>query len=126
MNYLGRHIILDLFDCPATLLKDPDEVHAIMKAGALAMKATIVEEAFHHFSPDGVSGVIIIKESHLTIHTWPEHNYAAVDIFTCGNMQMDAGLDYLVKAFRCGRSDLRELKRGEGIVGTTDRTINVD
>ena len=115
MNYLGRHIILDLFDCPASLLQDPDRVRAIMKAGALAMKATIVEEAFHHFSPDGVSGVIIIKESHLTIHTWPEHNYAAVDIFTCGNMQMDAGLDYLMKAFKCERSDVRELKRGEGI-----------
>ena len=117
MKYLGRHLILDLFDCPADLLKDPEMVRTIMKAGALAMKATIVEEAFHHFSPDGVSGVIIIKESHLTIHTWPEHNYAAIDIFTCGDIQMNKGLDFLTEAFKCGRSDIRELKRGESIGG---------
>ena len=97
------------------MLKDPEKVRAIMKAGALAMKATIVEEAFHHFEPDGVSGVIIIMESHLTIHTWPEHEYAAIDIFTCGKIQMDLGLDFLTKEFKSGRSDVRELKRGESI-----------
>ena len=109
-------MILDLFDCPASILKDPEKVRTIMKAGALEMKATIVEEAFHHFAPDGVSGVIIIMESHLTIHTWPEHNYAAIDIFTCGDIQMDLGLAYLKKAFGCGRSDVRELKRGEDLL----------
>lgn len=116
MKYLGKHVILDLYDCPTDLLKNPQEIEQIMEAAATAMQATIVQQTFHEFSPHGVSGVIVIKESHLTIHTWPEHGYAAIDIFTCGTIQMDLGVIFLKEHFQANRTALREIQRGERIV----------
>lgn len=112
MNYLGKHWILELYDCPADLLSDPSRIGVIMANAAKAMKATIVEQKFHHFSPLGVSGVIIIKESHLTIHTWPEYGYAAIDIFTCGAIDMDKGIAHLKKHLASKESSLNKLGRG--------------
>lgn len=84
----------------------------ILEATAITMGATIVTSTFHHFSPLGVSGVVIIMESHLTIHTWPEHHYAAVDIFTCGELDMAAGVAFLVEQMGVGRVEQRILERG--------------
>ena len=112
MNYLGKHWILELYDCTESLLCDPRMVEQLMQEAAKAMQATIVESNFHHFSPLGVSGVIIIKESHLTIHTWPEYGYAAVDIFTCGQIDMDNGISFLKEGFQSNSSELKKLSRG--------------
>ncbi len=112
MNFLGKHIILELYQCPADMLSNPVIIEKYMKEAAIAMGATIVESTFHHFSPLGVSGVIVIKESHLTIHTWPEHQYAAVDMFTCGDIQMERGVALLKENLRAGSSDMQILKRG--------------
>ena len=84
MNALGKHLLLELHDCNRKILNDIDAIREIMIAAATGCGATILGESFHQFSPQGVSGVIIIAESHLTIHTWPEHGYAGADIFTCG------------------------------------------
>ncbi|MDD5287899.1 MAG: adenosylmethionine decarboxylase [Dehalococcoidales bacterium] len=84
MKALGKHLLLELNDCDRTLLNDIDVIKDIMLAAAKASGATVLGESFHQFSPQGVSGVIIIAESHLSIHTWPEHGYAGADIFTCG------------------------------------------
>ena len=84
MNALGKHLLLELNDCDRTLLNDIDIIKSIMLAAANEAGATVLGESFHQFSPQGVSGVIIIAESHLSIHTWPEHGYAGADIFTCG------------------------------------------
>ena len=113
MDHLGKHILLDLYDCPADLLKNVQQVGQIMIAAAEIMQATIVQQTFHQFSPYGVSGVVVIQESHLTIHTWPEHQYAAIDIFTCGDIRIELGVEYLTQHFRAGRTQLREVRRGE-------------
>jgi S-adenosylmethionine decarboxylase len=84
LNALGKHLLLELNDCDRTLLNDLNAIKDIMIAAANESGATILGETFHQFSPQGVSGVILIAESHLSIHTWPEHGYAGADIFTCG------------------------------------------
>lgn len=112
MNYLGKHIILELYQCPADLLSDPQLIEQYMKEAAVIMGATIVETTFHHFSPLGVSGVVVIKESHLTIHTWPEHEYAAVDMFTCGDIEMEKGVALLKQKFQAKNAEMQVLKRG--------------
>ncbi|MEM9921047.1 MAG: adenosylmethionine decarboxylase [Bacteroidota bacterium] len=112
MNYLGTHKILELYDCPSELLKDPDKIEAIMQQAAIACEAHIVQSNFHHFSPLGVSGVVIIQESHLTIHTWPEYGYAAIDIFTCGPIKLSKGIEYLTKKLAAKHSEVKTLHRG--------------
>lgn len=84
MNALGKHLLLELNDCDRALLNDIKTIRDIMLAAARESGAAVLGETFHQFSPQGVSGVIIIAESHLSIHTWPEHGYAGADIFTCG------------------------------------------
>ena len=84
MKALGKHLLLELNDCDPKLLNDIKFIREIMLAAANESGATVLGESFHQFSPQGVSGVILIAESHLSVHTWPEHGYAGADIFTCG------------------------------------------
>jgi S-adenosylmethionine decarboxylase proenzyme len=81
---LGYHVMLELFDCDREILNDVNKIEEYMIHAAKKAGATIISSSFHHFNPHGVSGVIVIAESHLAIHTWPEYGYAAVDVFTCG------------------------------------------
>jgi S-adenosylmethionine decarboxylase len=84
LKALGKHLLLELNDCNPKLLNDINFIREIMLAAANESGATVLGESFHQFSPQGVSGVILIAESHLSVHTWPEHGYAGADIFTCG------------------------------------------
>ena len=113
---LGRHIILELYDCPELVLNDLPLLESNLRGAAEAMGASVVTSSFHQFSPYGDSGVVIIQESHLTIHTWPEYRYAAIDIFTCGEIDMERGVQYLVNALEAQRSEWQLLKRGLGLV----------
>jgi S-adenosylmethionine decarboxylase len=113
LHALGRHLLLELNGCNAKLLNDIKRVEEILVAGAKIAKATIVGTHFHQFSPFGISGVVVIAESHLAIHTWPEHGYAAVDIFTCGEtLRPESAAQYLVEKFQSRQPALMELKRG--------------
>lgn len=113
MKALGTHILLELEDCNIKLLDDLKQIEIFMLDAARKAGATIIESRFHRFNPFGVSGVVIIAESHLTIHTWPEHAYAAVDIFTCGKiLQPKIATEYLIKAFVSKKSSIVELDRG--------------
>lgn len=85
MEALGRHVLAELYDCSEEVLNDPGLIEKIMVKAAVEAGADVRQVAFHKFSPQGVSGVVIISESHLAIHTWPELNYAALDVFTCGD-----------------------------------------
>ncbi|MEB3220489.1 MAG: adenosylmethionine decarboxylase [Candidatus Sericytochromatia bacterium] len=112
-SYLGRQVLAELYDCDAGMLADRDAVAAAMLAAARACGATIVESVFHHFAPLGVSGVVVIAESHLTIHTWPEHRYAAVDVFTCGvTIEPGEAVDALARTLAAGHLSLTEVNRG--------------
>jgi spermidine synthase len=121
---LGRHILAEYYEAPAEWL---DEVVAMEQAMLLAAQeadATIIASSFHHFSPHGVSGVVVIQESHLTIHTWPELGYAAVDIFTCGE-DMDPWVAYasLKKGLKANQSSGMELLRGQGEWNQSGETL---
>ena len=110
---LGRHALLDLYDCDPALLDDLDFLRALFLRTAKELHCTLVEECFHRYAPQGVSGVLVIAESHLSVHTWPEHGYAAVDLFTCAD---PAGLERMPKllgdALRSGRYDFKLHDRG--------------
>lgn len=113
MKALGRHILLELYDCDTKILNDPVRVEKIMHDAALAARATIVKSVFHNFNPYGVSGVVVIAESHLAIHTWPEYGYAAVDLFTCGE-EIDPWVahHYVAEHLKAKHKTSLEMKRG--------------
>ncbi|HTX59902.1 MAG TPA: adenosylmethionine decarboxylase [Verrucomicrobiae bacterium] len=85
MKALGKHIVCELSGCDPAILTDVKGIAAMMNSAARAARATIMESAFHRFEPQGVSGTVILAESHLSIHTWPEKGYAAMDFYTCGD-----------------------------------------
>jgi S-adenosylmethionine decarboxylase proenzyme len=113
---IGNQIVLDLYDCMSERLDDLEWVETTMTEAALEAGATIVEVVFHKFAPWGISGVVVISESHLAIHIWPENRYAAVDVFTCGSsVDLDRAARSLVAAFGAQRSSMRRFCRGDGI-----------
>ena len=113
MHALGRHLLLELYDCDTEALNSLDIVKGSMVEAARRAQATIVDVAFHEFNPFGISGVVVIAESHLTIHTWPEYRYAAVDVFSCGEtLQPQVAVDYLVEQLGASRASVVELQRG--------------
>lgn len=113
MNVLGRHILAEIYGCTADMLNNAKIIEQCMVRAALKAGAEVREVAFHKFSPQGVSGVVVISESHLTIHTWPELGYAAVDVFTCGDTvnPWDA-CNYLSEMLKARDMNATEVKRG--------------
>ncbi|HOB15882.1 MAG TPA: adenosylmethionine decarboxylase [Defluviitoga sp.] len=110
---LGRHLIAELYDCDEEILNNVSEIEYQMTKAAIECGATIVTSTFHRFLPHGVSGAIIISESHLAIHTWPEYKYASLDIYTCGeSVDPWVAFNYLKDAFKSRRQDAVEYKRG--------------
>ena len=113
MNALGRHLLLELFDCDLDAINNLVAVKQTLVEAARRAQATIVDVVFHEFNPFGISGVVVIAESHLSIHTWPEYRYAAVDIFSCGDtLQPDVAANYLVEQFGAERTSMVEMQRG--------------
>ena len=111
MTYAGMHLLVDLWD--ASNLNDPARIDAALRAAALAAGATILHGHFHHFSPNGgVSGVLVLAESHISIHTWPERDFAAIDIFMCGACDPRRALPVLKNAFAPGRMAVDQQHRG--------------
>lgn len=113
-NTLGVHYILEFCGCQnAELLKNVDDVDHVLVEAANRGKATVVSHHFHQFEPWGVSGVVILQESHITIHTWPEHGYAAIDVFFC-NLSVDMGAirSYMEEKFRPARVEQNMMSRG--------------
>jgi S-adenosylmethionine decarboxylase proenzyme len=106
--------MVDLYECDVAALNSVEVIREYMLEAARRCGATVVTSCFHHFSPHGVSGVVVIAESHLAIHTWPEHGYAAVDLFTCGHtLEPERCFEYLRDALKSGRHTTRVFARGE-------------
>jgi S-adenosylmethionine decarboxylase proenzyme len=113
MKALGRQIVVEYYGCNPDVLNDVAFVKRSMRAAAIESGATVVQEAFHLFNPHGVSGVVVIAESHLAIHTWPEYGYAAVDLFTCGDdVSPDVAFEYLKEKLEASTFTAFEMKRG--------------
>ena len=114
MEALGTHLLLDLWECNADLLDDLDYIRSVLLAAASDAGATIVGDTFHKFRPIGVTGVVAIAESHISIHTWPERGYAAADIFTCGDSLLPfQAAERITEMLESGRRSIQEIKRGE-------------
>ena len=111
VRFAGTHLLIDLWG--ATNLADPAHIDTALRDAALAAGATILHSHFHHFSPNGgVSGVVVLAESHISIHTWPERDFAAIDIFMCGDCNPYDSLPTLKAAFLPARVQLGEQRRG--------------
>jgi S-adenosylmethionine decarboxylase len=104
---------VELRECNPEILKDLQRVKNALVSAAKEAKATIVDISFHEFNPFGISGMVVIAESHLSIHTWPEYSYAAVDIFTCGDIiKPEVAASFLIEQFESKNPSIVELKRG--------------
>jgi len=114
LKSLGRHILAEFYNCDRAILNSVEKIELYMKRAAIECEATIVNSVFHTFNPHGVSGVVVIAESHLAIHTWPEYGYAAVDVFTCGDMVDPwVATEALKEYLQADSIKTVELKRGE-------------
>ena len=113
MNALGRHILVELHDCDREALNDLDLIREVILKAAIDCGAVILGSSFHRFSPQGVSGVVVIAESHISIHTWPEYGYAAADVFTCGtSVNPEIAAQVLIEKLGSKNHSLTEIKRG--------------
>ena len=113
MNALGKHLLLELKGCNKEALNDLSFLRETLLAAASEAGATVLGESFHRFNPQGVSGVVVITESHLFIHTWPEYGYAAADIFTCGDsVQPDKAAEMLIEKLGSKNHSITEIPRG--------------
>lgn len=124
MDTMGRHIIAELWDCNPEKLNDMEYVERLFVDAALQAGAEVREVAFHKFAPHGVSGVVIISESHLTIHSFPEHGYASVDVFTCGD-RIDPAIaaNYIADGLDAKIRENVEIPRGMGPVEVPAATV---
>lgn len=109
---LGRHVIAEFVGCDPKVLNDVSTIREIMIKAAEAAGARMVNDFFHKFNPHGVTGVVVVQESHLTIHTWPEYGYAAVDIFTCGRTNPWKAFEYIKEYLKPRKVHVEEIERG--------------
>lgn len=134
MKALGRHILVEFLNCKADVLNDVAAIENAMVEAAQIAGATVINSTFHHFSPYGVSGVVVIQESHLAIHTWPEYRYAAVDLFTCGDTvdpwvsfeHLKQAFDASYSALEMNRGATHILKKGDALQVKPNDTENYD
>lgn len=114
---LGRHMTVEFYDCNSRILANAAKLKAIFLHAANVSGATVIDSYFHDFEPQGVSGVIVISESHFAVHAWPEHDYAAVDLFTCGeNVNFDRAVKALAEGMESGQWIISSMMH-RGIVG---------
>ena len=112
-GHLGHHVLIDCYGCRGALLADLAALRGALARAAAAFGLTVIAEEFHQYLPQGLSGVLILAESHLAVHTWPERDFAAVDLFTCGACPDAARLaDFMKSAFDADRVECRTLERG--------------
>ena len=113
MDAVGTHLLLDLRRCDPCLLDDDQYIRESLTHAAETAGASVLSARFHKFRPMGVTGVVLISESHLCIHTWPEHEYAAVDIFTCGSaLQAQEAAEVVIERLGCQQPSITRLERG--------------
>lgn len=122
MSALGRHLLADFYGMNAQALNDAQALETTLTAAARAAGAVPLESRFHSFGGGGVTGVVLLQESHISVHTWPEYGFAAVDVFMCGNARPQEAIAALKRAWLPQRVVLRESGRGEQL---TERQVEV-
>jgi S-adenosylmethionine decarboxylase len=113
MKSLGKHLIIEFFQCDRTILNELKTLEKHLLAAVELSGATVIQPFFHQFSPHGITGVVVVAESHFSLHTWPEYGYCALDIFTCGdNVDGHKALNYLKENLKAVNTSVMEVKRG--------------
>ncbi len=110
--HANQALLVELHDCSAQPLNDPDALRELMRRAAQAAAATVVGEAFHRYAPHGVTGVLLLEESHFSVHTWPEAGYAALDFYTCGALDPQPAARVVALGVAARRVSWLELDRG--------------
>ena len=110
MQFAGTHMIFDLWD--ASNLNNLDHMEMALRDAVDRCGATLLHLHLHHFTPEGISGVAVLAESHISVHTWPERGFAAFDVFMCGDAEPHLALEIFERAFEPGRVDVKEIRRG--------------
>ena len=108
----AKHLLVEYEGCDCAILDDLECVTSLMREAAVAAGATVVAEAFHRYRPQGVTGVLVIEESHFSVHTWPEHGYAAVDFYTCGECRPELADQVLRRGFGAKHAEVALVERG--------------
>ncbi|MDA3900391.1 MAG: adenosylmethionine decarboxylase [Spirochaetes bacterium] len=121
---LSSHYLAEFYDCNANTLNNRELLESIMTEAVTISGATIIRPFFHTFSPQGVSGVIVIAESHFSIHTWPEHNFASIDLFSCSGINIDATIEHIKQGIEAGSHSLALIKRG--FINSPDRILKIE
>jgi len=110
---LGKHVILELHGVDEEILNDRENLERILKEAALDAGGRVLGSFFHEFNPQGVTGIVAIAESHLSIHTWPEFRYAAIDIFTCRGIDPYKAAERIIRELKPEKYFTITLSRGE-------------
>lgn len=111
-KYAGTHLLIEFWDC--TVPQEPKDLELILKQAAIEANTDPLETAIHRFEPQGITGVIVLSESHISLHYWPEIGYTSLDVFTCGKKSKPyQALEYLKKVFEPERVEVQEIKRGK-------------
>lgn len=114
MKALGSHFLVEYYGCDSKILNNSAKIQKLMLGAASMSGATVLKSYFHKFLPHGVSGIVLITESHFSIHTWPEHEYAAVDIFTCGTgVDPSIAIERIKFGLNSTDARLQEIERGD-------------
>ena len=120
----GITCLLELYDCPRDILDNREHVENALRDAVDHAKATLLEQVSRQFTPQGVTALGILAESHISIHTWPEHGYAAIDIFTCGHRAMpERACEYLIGALSAGHHTLQRVERGTELDPSTTQFV---
>ncbi|WP_087036852.1 adenosylmethionine decarboxylase [Thermococcus litoralis] len=113
MDTIGYHYVVEASGCDPEVLKDPNRIREIFLEAAKVGNMEVKASYFFRFSPTGVSGVVIVAESHISVHTWPEEGYAALDVYTCGEKaDPEKAVDYILEKFKAQYAHVSEVKRG--------------
>ncbi len=113
MDTIGHHHIVEASGCDPEVLKDPDRIREIFLDAARVGNMDVKSSYFFRFSPTGVSGVVIVAESHISVHTWPEEGYAALDVYTCGaGADPEKAVDHILERFKARYAHVSEVRRG--------------
>ena len=121
----GNHGLLDLYGCDEAVLKDEGRLKTALKAAAQAAEATVLAERFHNFGgAGGITGILLLAESHIRIHTLPEHRFAAIDAFICGGMKLEKVKEVLCRELAAERAVWTVAQRGEGILDEWKTPMN--
>lgn len=112
----AKHLLVEYEGCDPAILDDLERMKALMREAAEAAGATVVAEAFHRYRPQGVTGVLVIEESHFSVHTWPEHGYAALDFYTCGDCRPERADEVLRQRLGAKHAEIALVERGLRLV----------